>query len=768
MKKYLIIISLSVQFILQANNPDSLKLKLDQSAGKDRINVLIELMETLVRDKPEHSLAYGKEALGLLKSHPAKKTEVKVLFFMGWAYGMMNKPDSAKILADLTGKISKEIEFTKGIVLELFLRARICRNEGLYDDALNLLNDARRINDDEDDLEYKIKILNELGSVYRRISQLDKSLEHHEQALNLLSNYNDEDELTTTYVYLGIINDIKGNYDRALSYHQQALELNKKQNDLRGIAGSIHNIGILYQKLEKYPQALDYYSRALKYWEKLNSQSGLASTYNSLGGVNELTNNPTEALKYYKLALEIWEKSGSKNSISIAVHNIGSVYAELGNYEEAIKYLQQAIEIREELGDISGVGGSWIILATVYNKQGKYDLAISTAKKGLELAKQSGAWSSIRHAHFILSEIYESSGMFKESLAEYKEYKSIHDSIFNSENQKALAELQEKYNSEDQKKEIELLKKENEINYLYRILLIGGLVLVIFILILLFNRYRLKLKENETQQKLHQIEIESYNLKTEAAESKAAIIQVEFDQKKKELNAARELQFSMLPAVLPNNNKISVAALMLTATEVGGDYYDFHESKDGSITIAIGDATGHGAQAGIMVTATKSLFNLLADENNITDILRNSNLAIKKMQFTNIFMAFAILRLKENILELAGAGMPPAYIYRSKTKIVESVALKGLPLGSVSDYEYSKTAVKLNSGDVVVLVSDGFPELFNSKMESIGFDKIPDLLAEVGDSSPEEIIAEFKNSAEQWLNGNKQDDDMTFVVFKVK
>jgi len=357
MKKYLIILGLSLQFVLQANNADSLKLKLDQSAGKDRINVLIELMETLVRDKPEHSLAYGKEALGLLKSHPAKKTEVKVLFFMGWAYGMMNKPDSAKILADLTGKISKEIEFTKGIVLELFLRARICRNEGLYDDALNLLNDARRINDDEDDLEYKIKILNELGSVYRRISQLDKSLEHHEQALNLLSNYNDEDELTTTYVYLGIINDIKGNYDRALSYHQQALELNKKQNDLRGIAGSIHNIGILYQKLEKYPQALDYYSRALKYWEKLNSQSGLASTYNSLGGVNELTDNPKEALKYYKLALEIWEKSGSKNSISIALHNIGSVYAELGNYEEAIKYLQQAIEIREELGDIGGVGG---------------------------------------------------------------------------------------------------------------------------------------------------------------------------------------------------------------------------------------------------------------------------------------------------------------------------------------------------------------------------------------------------------------------------
>lgn len=767
MKKFVIIIFFSLQFILQANNADSLKSILDQSAGKDRISVLVKLMDILARDKPNQSITYGKEAFDLLKKYPAKKTEAQVLYLMGWAYGMMNKPDSAKIYADLTGKISNEADFTKGLVLESFLRARICRNEGLYDDALKYLNEAKRINDDED-LQLKIKILNELGSVYRRISRLDEALDYHEQALDLLKNFNDEDELTTTYVYLGIINDIKGNYDKALSYHQRALELNKKQNDIRGIAGAIHNIGILYQKLEKYPQALDYYNQALKYWEQLNNQSGLASTYNSLGGVNELTGNPTQALKYYKLALEIWEKSGSKNSISIALHNIGSVYETLGKYDGAIKFIQPAINIREEIGDISGAGGSWVLLASVYNKQGKTDLAISTAKKGLELAKQSGAWSSIRHSHLVLSEIYESNGLFKEALSEYKNYKSVHDSIFNSETQQSLTELQEKYNSEDQKKQIELLKKENEINNLYRTLLIGGLVLVLLILILLYNRYRLKLKAHETQQKLHAIEIESCELKAEAAETKAAIIQVEFEQKKKELDAARELQLSLLPAVLPKHNKVSIAALMLTATEVGGDYYDFHESEDGSLTIAIGDATGHGAQAGIMVTATKSLFNLLADEKNIADILRSSNLAIKKMRFTNIFMAFAILRLNENILELAGAGMPPAYIYRAKTKTVDSVALKGLPLGSVSDYEYPKTSVKLNSGDVVTIVSDGFPELFNNKKESIGFDKIPDLLKVIGDKSPEEIIASFKNAAEEWLNGNRQDDDMTFVVFKVK
>ena len=73
MNKLLIIIVLSLQFILQANNTDSLKSKLNQSVGKDRISVLVKLMDILARDKPNQSIAYGKETLDLLKKYPAKK-----------------------------------------------------------------------------------------------------------------------------------------------------------------------------------------------------------------------------------------------------------------------------------------------------------------------------------------------------------------------------------------------------------------------------------------------------------------------------------------------------------------------------------------------------------------------------------------------------------------------------------------------------------------------------------------------------------------------
>src|SRR5690606_35792444 len=181
-------------------------------------------------------------------------------------------------------------------------------------------------------------------------------------------------------------------------------------------------------------------------------------------------------------------------------------------------------------------------------------------KEGLELAREVGSLTSVREAHSVLSSIYESNGLYKEAIEEYKKYTAVKDSLFNEESQEIFAEMQEKYKSEEQKQQIELLQKENEIQVLYRTILIAGIILLLIISVLLYNRYRLKQK--------------TANLRTEAAETKAAILQVQFEQKKKELDGARELQLSMLPAKIPQPPEVDISALMLTATEVGGDYYD--------------------------------------------------------------------------------------------------------------------------------------------------------------------------------------------------
>ena len=140
------------------------------------------------------------------------------------------------------------------------------------------------------------------------------------------------------------------------------------------------------------------------------------------------------------------------------------------------------------------------------------------------------------------------------------------------------------------------------------------------------------------------------------------LLEAENARQTQELEGARQLQLSMLPKTMPEHPTVDVAAFMKTATEVGGDYYDFDVADDGTLTIAIGDATGHGAQAGTMVTATKSLFSLLAHEPDLKRVLHKAALALKRMALPRLYMALALAKLRGQTLELAGVGMPPALV----------------------------------------------------------------------------------------------------------
>ncbi len=282
-------ILLLIPYTLLAGNVDSLKNQLEKTKGKLRINLLVELTKAIGRENLLEVIWFSDEALELLKKYPDKKIESEILFTRGWTYTLMNRADSARLSLNRLTELLNDFNYPKGRVLAEFLHARILRNENKYDDALIALEKAKLINENVGDNLFRIRILNEFGSVFRRQSRFYDALDMHTQALESFRNDENDNELTTTYVFLGIIHDVLGNYDKALYYHQQALELNKKKNDASGIAGSLHNIGILYQKIANYDQALKNYYEALNYWEMLKNKNGLSSTYNSIGAVNELT-----------------------------------------------------------------------------------------------------------------------------------------------------------------------------------------------------------------------------------------------------------------------------------------------------------------------------------------------------------------------------------------------------------------------------------------------------------------------------------------------
>ena len=262
--------------------------------------------------------------------------------------------------------------------------------------------------------------------------------------------------------------------------------------------------------------------------------------------------------------------------------------------------------------------------------------------------------------------------------------------------------------------------------------------------------------------------IEELELKRKAVEEQSALIQAENERKSIELEEARQLQLAMLPKELPQCSNLEIAAFMKTATEVGGDYYDFNVNSNGALTAVIGDATGHGLKAGMMVTATKSIFESLSSAMEPAAFLRQANRTIKRMHLGTLKMALTVLRIDDSTLSASGAGMPPLLIFHQSTKELEEINFEGMPLGSLVNFPYEGKQIHLFPGDKIIVMSDGFPERQNQNGEMLDYPRAYKTITDAAVGSPQEIVEHLVKKSDDWANGRPQDDDMTFVVIEVK
>jgi serine phosphatase RsbU (regulator of sigma subunit) len=277
------------------------------------------------------------------------------------------------------------------------------------------------------------------------------------------------------------------------------------------------------------------------------------------------------------------------------------------------------------------------------------------------------------------------------------------------------------------------------------------------------------IREFEIRRQKNKARLRESQLRTQVAESESKATKAEIEKKNHELEEARKLQLSMLPKSIPDIPGLDIAVYMKTASEVGGDYYDFDIGDDkNSLTIAVGDATGHGLKAGTMVSLIKGLFSANASKIDIKPFYEKCTQTIKQMKLGNLYMALTLLKITDHKLIASSAGMPPIYVYKSKTKSIEEISLKGMPLGAFDDFPYSEREIDLESDDTILILTDGLPELFNDQKEILDYSSIESLFAEVVGKNPKEIISHLVDAGEKWANGNPQKDDMTFLVIKVR
>ena len=119
-------------------------------------------------------------------------------------------------------------------------------------------------------------------------------------------------------------------------------------------------------------------------------------------------------------------------------------------------------------------------------------------------------------------------------------------------------------------------------------------------------------------------------------------------------------------------------------------------------------------------------------------------------------------------MRISSGGMPPIYFYNNKSEVMEEIVIKGMPLGAMASFPYNVHEKDLNSGDTILLITDGLPEQMNNKEEMYDYPRVKDKFIQIVDKSPNEIIQSLIESCDNWMNGTTQEDDITLMVIKVR
>jgi sigma-B regulation protein RsbU (phosphoserine phosphatase) len=248
-------------------------------------------------------------------------------------------------------------------------------------------------------------------------------------------------------------------------------------------------------------------------------------------------------------------------------------------------------------------------------------------------------------------------------------------------------------------------------------------------------------------------------------------IEAEHNRKTQELEEARRLQLSMLPKGNVQLERLEITGAIRTATEVGGDYYDFLPLPDGRYCVVIGDATGHGMSAGLIVGMVKmGLTSRLQAQANLQPMIEDLNAALKQsLTHRGVGMCLGATMIDPITLqvELCSNGMPFPYHFANGT--LRAIELKAPPLGFLKRVNVPTATLQLHAGDVLIWVSDGFEERMNARGECWGTEQVAAALTEIcaRETSGAAMARALIAACDRASDGRNNDDDMTIVVVKV-
>lgn len=364
----------------------------------------------------------------------------------------------------------------------------------------------------------RVRLLNSLSYSIATINP-NEGLEHAMEALLLAEKLNYLSGTAESYSNMALNLTSKADYSAALENHFKALAIQEARGAKKEIGVCYSNIGVVYNNQNNIEKTLEYYQKALQTFRQIKYEEGLATTLGNLGLLYSTTNQGKKAISCFNEALSYAEKEKDTTSMAICIGNIGNVYLAENNYAKALEYDLKALSLNEKIGDIVGSGIGMGNVGEVYyriaidsnkvllnnlfngNKSKALESAADYLKKSLATFEQIGFRNGIQEVNKYLLNVYEQQGDYKNAVIAARKHMTMKDSIFNEENNNRIAALEARRIDDLNQKEIEIQKLRIQKTEKDRWFLIAVVISLIFILAILYNRFRIKKNSNEKLQR---------------------------------------------------------------------------------------------------------------------------------------------------------------------------------------------------------------------------------------------------------------------------
>ncbi len=339
-------------------------------------------------------------------------------------------------------------------------------NEYQYTDidrSRELAEQALRIAENNHHTKAKIRAYQTIGALYALSGDYSSALRYDNLALHTSLENRDSANLSTDYN--NVANDYYdlGEYDEAYYYFTQSYRVARAIHDSLRMAVALHNVGRVFKELGQYDRALEHLSLSLEMSRNVGDLEGVPYSLDEIGDVLLRQEEYDSALQVLLRSLYLTRRQKVLALEPRTLTKLATVHSKSGHYENALAYYDTTYALHKRIGNEFGIAEVELGRGLVFTRQGKYDLAMESISNSLKLAKQSNARTLEIRGYHSLSLLYEQREDYKQSLAYFKQFKQLEDSLFSQDMQAKLLRDQIRFETEDKDTEIAALNEEGEL-----------------------------------------------------------------------------------------------------------------------------------------------------------------------------------------------------------------------------------------------------------------------------------------------------------------